>query len=105
MENKFVNEILWSQFGASIQMMGNAIKTCPENLWSDRKQKHEYWYLVYHTLFWLDFYLTDNPDDYSLRHPFTLSELDPEGLLPHRVYTKKELLNYLILCRKNVKKL
>jgi len=27
--------------------------------------------------------------------PFTLSELDPSGLLPNRVYTKEELLNYL----------
>ena len=101
MENKFINEIIWSQFGASIEMMENAIDTCPENLWSDRTQKPEYWYLVYHTLFWLDFYLTDNPDDYNPPDPFTLSELDPEGILPDKVYTKDELLNYLTFCRRN----
>ncbi len=76
-------------------MLENAIKACPEELWGDRTQKPEFWYLVYHTLFWLDFYLTDSPDNYDPLKPFTLSELDPEGLFPEIVYTQVELLNYL----------
>ena len=76
-------------------MMENAIKACPDELWGDRTQNPEYWYLVYHTLFWLDFYFTDSPDDFTPLTPFTLSELDPEGLLPERVYTRTELLTYL----------
>ena len=95
MEIKFIKEFLWAQFGASIDMLDNAMKACPENLWGDRTQKPEFWYLVYHTLFWLDFYLTDSPDDFIPPKPFTLSELDPKGLLPERVYTKEELLVYL----------
>ncbi len=31
--------------------------------------------------------------------PFTLSELDPEGLLPEKAYSKLEFLNYLEHCR------
>ena len=100
MENKFANKIIWSQFGASIEMLENAIKACPENLWSDRTQIPEFWYLVYHTLFWLDFYLTDDPTNYSPPKPFNLSELDPEGILPDRVYAKDEILNYLTFCRR-----
>ncbi|MFI5236661.1 MAG: DinB family protein [Ignavibacteriales bacterium] len=76
-------------------MLENAIKACPEELWGDRTQKPEYWYLIYHTLFWLDFYLTDSPDNYDPPKPFTLSELDPEGLFPKIVYTRVDLLNYL----------
>jgi hypothetical protein len=90
-----MKKIIWSQFGASIKMMENAIKACPDELWGDRTQNPEYWYLVYHTLFWLEFYLTDSPDDFTPLTPFTLSELDPEGLLPERVYTRTELLTYL----------
>ena len=90
-----MKKIIWSQFGASIKMMENAIKACPDELWGDRTQNPEYWYLVYHTLFWMDFYLTDSPDDFTPLTPFTLSELDPEGLLPERVYTRTELLTYL----------
>jgi len=95
MENNFVREIIWSQFGASNEMLENAINFCPEELWSSRKSKPEFRYLVYHTLFWLDFYLTDTPDKFKPTKPFTLSELDPEGLLPERVYSKTELLDYL----------
>jgi len=68
---------------------------CRDELWSDQKQNPQYWCLVYHTLFWLDFYLTELPDDFIPPKPFTLSELDPEGLLPERIYTKSELLKYL----------
>jgi DinB superfamily len=95
------SEALWSQFGASIDMLENAIKACPDELWGDRTQNPEFWFLVYHTLFWLDFYVTDSPDDFTPMAPFTLSELDPEGLLPERVYTKAELLTYLDYGRKN----
>ena len=95
MEIKKLNEILWAQFGASINMLENAIKACPDKLWSDRTQQPELWYLVHHTIFWLDFYLTDSLNNFSSPKPFTLSELDPEGILPERVYTKEELLNYL----------
>jgi len=90
-----LKQILWSQFGSSIDMLENAMKACPDNLWSDQTQQSEFWYLVYHTIFWLDFYLTDSPADFTPQNPFTLSELDPEGLLPERIYTKAELLNYL----------
>ncbi len=49
---------------------------------------------VYHTLFWLDYYLADD-DNYTPPAPFTLGELDPSGVLPDRVYTKDEMLGYL----------
>jgi hypothetical protein len=95
MDIKYIKEILYSQFAASIEMLENAMKACPDKLWGDRKYKPEFWYLVYHTLFWLDFYLTDSPDKFFPPPPFTLSELDPEGLLPERVYARTELLTYL----------
>jgi len=49
--------IIWQQFGAAIDTLENAIRACPENLWSDRSRKWEYWYWTYHTIFWLDYYL------------------------------------------------
>jgi hypothetical protein len=52
----------------------------------------------------LDFYLTDDPANYSPPKPFNLSELDPEGKLPDSVYTKDELLNYLKFCRRKCDK-
>jgi DinB family protein len=87
--------ILWRQFGAAIDMLENALVACPEALWSDRARRPEYWYVVYHTLFFLDFYLADRVEEFSPPAPFTLDELDPAGILPERVYTKDELRRYL----------
>ena len=87
--------ILWQQFGAAIDMLENALLACPDELWSDRSQRPEFWYVVYHTLFFLDLYLSDSVEGFAPPAPFTLDELDPAGLLPERPYTKLELQTYL----------
>ncbi len=88
-------DAVWQQFGAAIDSLENAISACPEEIWSDRSRQPEVWYLVYHTLFWLDFYLSDSPEGFAPPAPFNLDEMDPAGLLPDRVYTKAEMLAYL----------
>jgi hypothetical protein len=86
---------LRKQFGAAIDMLENTLIACPDRLWSDRSSQPEFWYLVYHTLFWLDLYLFGSVDGFAPPAPFTLDELDPAGLLPERPYTKDELRAYL----------
>jgi hypothetical protein len=88
-------ELIWQQFGASIDMLDNAIVACPDDLWSDRSQNPEYWYVAFHTLFLLDFLLSDSAEGFAPPEPFTLDELDPAGVLPERPYTKDELRSYL----------
>ena len=87
--------MIWQQFGAAIDMLENAVVACPDDLWSDRSRRPEYWYLVYHTLFFLDLYLSDSVEGFTPPTPFNLDELDPAGLLPERPYTKGELRAYL----------
>jgi hypothetical protein len=86
---------VWRQFGAAIAMLENAMLACPDELWGDRSQQPEFWYVAYHTLFFLDFYLSGSPGGFTPPAPFTLGELDPAGVLPERVYAKAELLVYL----------
>lgn len=94
---------LWRQFGAAIKMLENPLRTCPDELWqrhihserSDYPGFGEFWYVAYHTLFWLDFYLAGVSDkDFAPPAPFTLSEFE-SGMLPDRVYSQDELLAYL----------
>lgn len=87
--------IIWQQFGAAIDTLDNAIVACPDEIWGDRTRQHEYWYMAYHTIFWLDFYLSDSPEGFAPPAPFGLEEMDPAGVLPDRVYSKEELLRYL----------
>jgi hypothetical protein len=84
------NESLWSQFGASIEMLENAIQLCPDEHWNSGTK---FWYNAYHCLFFLDYYLTMDPKTFSPPAPFTLSEF--EDTMPDRVYEKEELISYL----------
>lgn len=87
--------ISWQQFGASIDMLENALDACPEAVWGDRTQRPEFWYVAFHTLFYLDLYLSESHVGFAPPAPFTLDEMDERGLLPDRVYTKEELKKYL----------
>lgn len=98
MESTWKNP-LWQQFGAAIDTLENAITACPDAVWGDRSTYHEYWYMTYHTLFWLDYYLSESDAGFTPPAPFTLGEMDPAGVLPDRVYSREELLTYLRHCR------
>ena len=101
------NTILWGQFGASIDMLENAMIACPDELWSDPSRRPEwisrnvagFWYVAYHALFYLDLQLSGSVEGFAPPAPFDLSELDPAGRLPERPYTKDELRTYLQHCR------
>ncbi len=99
---KSTKEIIWRQFGASIDMLENAVKLCPSEFWDTEKK---FWYMAYHSLFWLDYYLTLDPTEFEPPAPYTLSEFDPNGAMPNRTYTKKELISYLQYSRNKCKNL
>jgi hypothetical protein len=50
---------LWRQFGAAIDMLESTLRACPDVLWNarlcggERPELQEFWYVGYHTLFWL----------------------------------------------------
>lgn len=100
--------IIWQQFGAAIDMLDHALSACPEELWQDHLWEDpsepaglsQFWYLAYHTLFWLDLYLSGAVEGFAPPAPFTLDELDPAGLVPEKPYTKAELQAYLDYGRK-----
>lgn len=94
-----IRTALWNQFGAAIQTLENAITACPEAIWADRSAKPQYWFLAYHTIFWLDLYLSDTYESFVLPAPFTLNEMDDALVFPEKPYTKEELLTYLAHCR------
>jgi hypothetical protein len=87
---------IWSQFGASLDMLENAIHMCPDEHWDTAL---DFWYLSYHCIFWTDYYLTSEPNKFEPPKPFTFSEFDPTGKKPDRTYTKTEILGYLAHCQ------
>jgi hypothetical protein len=104
------NEMLWRQFGAAIDMLSDALRDCPDELWEKRLWEDQpdqwvaagfssFWYLGYHTLFWLELYLTGAEEGFAPPAPFDLVEMEPGEALP-RTYTREELLGYLEYCRR-----
>lgn len=97
--NSAFQSILWRQLGAAIDMLERAMNACPEEVWGDRRKQPEYWYIAYHTLFFLDFYFSEMAEGFTPPAPFGLEELDPAGVMPPGVYSKAELMTYLAHCR------
>ena len=93
--NPAMKQAVWGQFGAAIDALEGAITACPEGLWGEGATPHAFWYLVFHALFWLDLYLSGAPEGFRPPAPFTLDELDPDGIYPERIYTRAELQSYL----------
>ena len=92
--------MLWRQFGAAIDMLGDALRDCPDELWEKRLWEDQpdqwvaagfsaFWYLGYHALFWLDLYLTGAEEGFAPPAPFDLVEMEAgrgpaAGLYPRR---------------------
>ncbi len=93
--NATLKAILWPELGAAIDMLENALLACPDGLWGDPSREPQFWYVVYHTLFWLDVHLSGSVEGFAPPAPFGLEEFDPAGPLPDRTYAKEELRSYL----------
>ena len=88
---------LESQFVAAIDMLENAVRACPGREWDDATLpvSQRFWYLVFHTAFWLDFYLSEREQGFAPPAPFTLAEFVAAGAYPEHAYTQQQLLAYL----------
>jgi hypothetical protein len=104
------SEMLWHQFGATIDMVEHALRNCPDELWEKQLWEDQpdqwvakgfstFWYLGYHTLFWLDLYLNGAEEGFTPPATFDLVEMEANETLP-RTYSRAELLGYLDFCRR-----
>ena len=91
--------VLWQQFGGAIQMLENAIIACPDQVWASDDWRFDFWYNAFHTIFYLDFDSFFSPESFVPTEPFGVTDLDPSGLLPERVFTRTELLAYLEIAK------
>ena len=102
---------LWKQFGAAIDMLDNAVIACPDALWQERlwdnppplefpRQFADFWYVTFHTLVWLDLYLSGAPEEeFAPPSLFAQGVLDSAEAAPAQPYTREELRAYLATVR------
>jgi hypothetical protein len=97
----WLKTLIWQQFGAAIDMLEDAINLCPDQLWTavlwkdpDGVEYGQFWFVAYHTLFWLDLYLAGYSEGFAPPAPFI------RGALPEKPYTKDQIRTYLDQCRR-----
>lgn len=113
---EIIREEIWRQFGAALDMFENAIAKCPDSLWTynystggdsnDAKHIDEvrgsFWYIAFHTLFFTDYYLDTTPENFKTPDKFNYKEEDIDEIMPGRIFSKEELLEYTAHCRKKL---
>jgi len=96
--DKSIHEILWNQFGASIDMLTNAIANCPDDYFTTNRR---FYYIAFHSTIFLDYYLTIPPRDFSPLLSFTQKKDKDrpkeaiDDLIPDKFYSKEEMVAYL----------
>src|SRR5512140_2078307 len=95
---EYVKKILAGQFEAALCMMNDCLQKCPPEHWEGKIANNTFREVAYHTLFYVDLYLSPNEEAFTLRelHRRGGDERSPTvsaGL------TKGETLPYLAICR------
>lgn len=100
--------MIWNQFGASIDMLANVIAQAPDEYLHENKR---FYYIAFHSAIFLDYYLTLPPHDFKPILAFGQTKVSDrpkesiDDLIPDKIYSKTELLNYIKQSRKKCKAL
>lgn len=100
------------QFAAAIQMIQQAVRDCPADLWDDRSGGSPFWHIAYHALFYTDFYLFEGEQSFQAREyhrdnahslPGDYREFGGIVTTPEQPFTKDRLLDYADHCLRKCK--
>jgi hypothetical protein len=95
--------LVQSQYRATLDMLEEAIRVCPEDLWTDPSYTNAFWRVAYHALFYTHLYLSDSLADFA---PWSKGRPKVESLGDKsdvgEPYSKTEVLEYMAFCRQVV---
>lgn len=87
--------ILRRHFEPTLEMLRQTIRACPEELWDARDEGPAFWQYAYHTLFWLDAWLSDSPEAFQAPPFHTRDALLEAGETPSVTYSREQIEAYL----------
>ena len=94
---EYVRQILISQFEASLSMLNTCIEACPVEHWEGKIASVTFKQVVYHTLYFVDLYLSPSEEAFTLRE-FHHRGGDERNPFPSVGLTKDETLSYVRIC-------
>ncbi|MBK9127412.1 MAG: DinB family protein [Phycisphaerales bacterium] len=101
-------QIVVGQIEAGLSMLAECIHRCPPEHWDAPVAKYPFWQVAYHTLCFVDVYLSPSDSAWQPQttgpggglHPRGRAELEAE--YPSRRFDRSELLDYVTLCRRKL---
>ncbi len=97
---EYVKTILTGQFEAALCMLDESVQKCPQEHWEGKIANHTFRQIAYHTLFFVDLYLSPNEEGFKLRDFHDRGGDERSSTGPSPGLPKDETLSYLAICRK-----
>jgi len=98
-----IQQVIQSQYLASLDMMKQAIELCPAEMWDDRAVKNRFWQVAFHALFYVHFYLQPKEEDF-VRWQKHQPHYDNMGQLDNNEpCSQADILEYLALIQQQVR--
>lgn len=96
---EYVKTILTGQFEAALCMLNDCLRKCPPEHWEGKIANHTFQQVAYHTLFYVDLYLSPSEAVFQLRDCHQRGGDERSNTAPSTGLTKDETLAYLAICR------
>jgi hypothetical protein len=93
--------ILISQYQASLEMLKQTIRKCPEAIWNADSDKNKFWQVTYHAIYFVHEYLADSEKTFTPweKHREVYDFDETQTFEP---YDKETILEYLAFCQQHV---
>lgn len=112
MDDSIIRQSILGQYRAGLDMLGNAMELCPEDLWFSTEYRNRFWHIAYHSLFYTHLYLQPSESDFQAwsKHVPNSNYLGPRPWAknePFQIpepYVKPDVTDYAKLCRSQVEK-
>src|SRR5438105_8195979 len=97
----YLKTILTAQFEASLCMLSECIQRCPQEHWEGKIANDTFRQVAYHTLFFVDLYLSPNENAFELRD-LNHRGGDERGPALSPGLSNQDTLSYVAICRQKM---
>jgi len=99
--DEYIKQILINQYEAALAMLNRCIAACPPEHWDAKIGNGPFRWVVYHTLFFTDLYLSPSNEAFELRelHLRVGDEREDRACLG---LERDEALEYITICREKI---
>lgn len=95
--------VVISQYNASLQMLGQAVEGCPDEIWDAAEDATPFWRVAYHALFYAHLYLQPAVEQFRpWEKHWEGAEKQGKDAPAGKPFTKEEVLAYLAFCHAEV---